>query len=282
MAMDKVHAVMGSLCSELEARLPGMVEAVYLYGSAALGAYIEGSSDIDFIAVVNRPPSAGDIAEIGKAHEALEHTAPGVDIMGTYMRRVQLGQPFDPASPCPTYFNKQLHTDGTGADVNPVTWFILKHHGIQVYGQPHPLALDVPADALAAYVIANMNDYWAGWIDRLSEQSRRFEAESSGLPVPETLREQLDKAVEWSVLGMLRQWFTIRENGVTSKVGAGLYGLERLPEFWHPLIREAIAVKGLLPERHYESQPERLRDLVQLLEWIRSDSNRLYGESQSI
>jgi len=281
MVMDKVHAIMSSLCSELEARLPGMVEAVYLYGSTALGAYIEGSSDIDFIAVVNRPPSADDIAEIGRVHEAVESADPGVDIMGAYMVRGQLGQPFDPASPYPTYFNKRLHTDGTGADVNPVTWFILKHNGIRVYGQPVPLAFDVPDDELAAYVIANMNSYWAGWIDRLSEQSLRFGAETSGQPVPQATREQLDWAVEWNVLGMLRQWFTIRERGVTSKTGAGAYGLDRLPECFHPLIREAIAIKRLLPERHYESQPERLRDLVQLLEWIRSDSNRLYGESQS-
>jgi hypothetical protein len=68
--------------------------------------------------------------------------------------------------------------------------------------------------------------------------------------------------------------YTIRERDVTSKLGAGEFGLRVMPEHWHPLIREAMAVKRGEPERHYASQRDRLRELVELLRHIHAECNR--------
>ncbi|KIL42194.1 hypothetical protein SD70_03005 [Gordoniibacillus kamchatkensis] len=261
---------MNRLAESLAARLPGALEAIYLYGSTALGAYVEGSSDIDFIAVVRRAPARSDMQAIAEAHGEIERELAGTDLMGAYITRNDLGKQPPELSGFLTYFNKQLHDDGTGADLNPVTWWVLQKHGIRVYGDDVPFAYEVPEDKLADYVIDNMNTYWAGWIDRLAQHESKQPAEL------DTQAQRLDQAVEWCVLGMLRQLYTVSECGVTGKIGAGTYGLTVLPERWHPLIREAMAIKRRRAEREYGSQQARLRDLVELLRAIRTEGNRIY------
>jgi predicted nucleotidyltransferase len=264
-----VEKTMGLLCNALEARMPGWIESVYVYGSVALGAYVEHSSDIDFIAIVRGRPDSGHIRMMEEAHEELERAMPGSDIMGAYLTREQLGKPAAEIGAVPAYFEKKLHNDGKGTDLNPVTWWILKRNGIRVYGREIPFAYETPAESLIDYVIRNMNSYWLGWVNRLAAR-----LDATDLSERDISAGMIDKAVEWCSLGMLRQLYTIRERDVTSKLGAGEFGLRVMPEHWHPLIREAMAVKRGEPERHYASQRDRLRELVELLRHIHAECNR--------
>jgi hypothetical protein len=90
--------------------------------------------------------------------------------------------------------------------------------------------------------------------------------------------KQLDFAVEWCTLGMLRQYYSIKEYDVISKVAAGEYGLKLLPDRWHGLIREAIAIKRLERTREYSSYLKRLCDLVELLRLIHTESTAFYNK----
>lgn len=55
------------------------------------GAYIEGSSDIDFIAILRRRPAPPDIQAIAEAHAEVEKQLPAADLMGAYLLRADLG-----------------------------------------------------------------------------------------------------------------------------------------------------------------------------------------------
>ncbi|QAY68001.1 nucleotidyltransferase domain-containing protein [Paenibacillus protaetiae] len=57
------------------------LDSVYVYGSVALGGFIEGTSDIDFIAIFSRPPAKSDIPPILAAHKEVENEFPHTDIM---------------------------------------------------------------------------------------------------------------------------------------------------------------------------------------------------------
>jgi predicted nucleotidyltransferase len=266
-----VNTTMSKLCESLENRLTETVESVYVYGSTALNAYIEGSSDIDFIALVNRTLTESDIRMITEAHEEIEKEIPGLDIMGAYIKREDLGKSVGEIAPFPTYIDKKIHTNGFGSDLNPVAWWVLRKHGICVYGQDLPFNYEISVDELIQYVIKNMNTYWVGWIDRLEHKLT-----STGLSEETVQLEELDFAIEWCVLGMLRQYYSIREQDVTSKIGAGEYGLTHLPKRWHGLIRESIVIKRREHAREYDSKLRRLHDLVELLRFIHTESNRLY------
>ncbi|MFC0396305.1 nucleotidyltransferase domain-containing protein [Paenibacillus mendelii] len=264
---EVVDKSMRKLCESLQFRIPNTVVSVYVYGSTALNAFIEGSSDIDFLVFVNRTLTPSDIRLISEAHKDVEQTLSGLDIMGAYIRQENVGKTVGEIPPVPTYFDKKMQSDGNG-DLNPVTWWILKRHGICVYGQQLSFNYEISSNELIKYVINNMNSYWIGWIDRLEKNLN-----STGMTEHSVPLEQLDFAVEWCTLGMLRQFYTIREHEVTSKIGAGVYGLTQLPERWHGLIREAIAIKRREKSREYASQLKRLNDLVELLRLIHTESN---------
>jgi aminoglycoside adenylyltransferase-like protein len=52
-----------------------------------------------------------------------------------------------------------------------------------------------------------------------------------------------DYGIQWTVLGVLRQFYTFRERAIVSKMAAGEYALAHIPEQWHPLIQEAINIR---------------------------------------
>ncbi|MCS7462722.1 DUF4111 domain-containing protein [Paenibacillus doosanensis] len=267
-----VEKAMSMLCNYLDIKHSN-IDSMYLYGSVALGDYIEGSSDIDFIATLRNPPAMSDIETISAAHKKLEDEFPQIDIMGAYLLASDIGKPQDEISSLITYYNKQVHTDGFGSDINPITWWILKNHGIKVYGSTQSLHYETGIKPLAKYVIENLNTYWVSWINRLDKHLT-----VNNLSDQEVTR-QSDEAVEWCALGMLRQLYTLKEHDIKSKVEAGYYGITIIPQQWHELIYEAINIKRRLPERYYLSNEKRLTDLVALLRYIHLEANRAFDES---
>lgn len=264
-----VEMTMNSLCRSLNQKT-SIIESVYIYGSTALGDYIEGSSDIDFIAVLREQAGAADIQAISAAHDEVEKGIPNTDIMGAYLLIHDLGKPETEISSLLTYYDNQLHVDGKGGDINPITWWILKKHGIRISGSHLSFDYDLDVKSLLRYVIGNLNTYWVTWIDRLEEQLSLL-----NLSDEESMTKQLDQAVEWCTLGMLRQLYTLKEHDITSKTEAGLYGIATLPQKWHGLIHEAIHIKRRRPDRCYTSNVQRLTDLLALLRYIHLEANRV-------
>lgn len=121
-----VDKIMKQLSGSVDTRTSN-IESIYLYGSVALEDYIEGSSDIDFIAFVREPLSQPDIQAIAEAHEEVEAQIPKADLMGTYLLLDDITNNHHEISPQLTYFDKQTNLSGRGADLNPITWWILKN-----------------------------------------------------------------------------------------------------------------------------------------------------------
>lgn len=268
-----VERIMRTLCDALSMNNSN-IESVYIYGSIALGDFIEGSSDIDFITILREPPNMSEIQNISAAHKAVENEFPYTDIMGAYLLEKDMGKPHSEIGSIVTYYNKQLHSDGYGADINPITWWILKNNGIKVYGSEQSLNYEVAIKNLTKFVIENLNTYWVSWIDKLEQQLTVISSSDQ-----ESITTQIDEAVEWCTLGMLRQLYTLKEHDIKSKIQAGYYGITTIPEQWHELIYEAISIKLLRPDRYYNSNQVRLTDLVALLRYIHLEANRIYDES---
>jgi hypothetical protein len=119
--------------------------------------------------------------------------------------------------------------------------------------------------------VGNQNTYWVGWIVRLTLNNDSNH---------ESVTKQLDEAVEWCALGMLRQLYTVKEHDIKSKIEAGFYGIQIIPQQWHRLVQEAINIKQLRPGRFYSNNVERLTDLVALLRYIHFEANRLFDSQR--
>ena len=137
--------------------------------------------------------------------------------------------------------------------LNSVTWWELKNHGIPIVGpEPRNLAFTVDWDALIAEMMANLNSYWRSW----TRHPRRIVILYS------------DWGVQWAVLGVLRQFYTFRENSITTKIRAGQYARGCLPQQWHPLIQEAIHIRQGKTDSFYRFRFGRMIQTIRFLDYI--------------
>ncbi|MFI6331356.1 nucleotidyltransferase domain-containing protein [Micromonospora chersina] len=56
---------------EVDRALPGYVRALYVVGSAALGAWQPGASDVDTVILTSRPPTRDDLAQLARTHAGM-------------------------------------------------------------------------------------------------------------------------------------------------------------------------------------------------------------------
>lgn len=236
----------------LEQELAGCIEAVYLVGSIALGAFDVRFSDIDFIAVMSRPARQDEIRRLRSVHQTIRTKYPRWGMEGSYFQWADLGRPKDQVAPYPCYHDNRFHPHAYH-DLNLVAWWMLKNRGIAVRGPAtETLAFTVDWDQLIAEMRVNLNTYWRSWTRR---------------PVRLALLLS-DWGIQWTVLGVLRQFYTFRENAIISKVEAGQYALSCLPERWHPLVREAINIREAKADSYRRSRTARAMVAVRFLRYI--------------
>ncbi len=104
-----------------------------------------------------------------------------------------------------------------------------------------------------------MNSYWVQRVQRLDNSS----VELSNFPT-----KDIETEIEWSVLGLLRQFYTLKEHDIISKLGAGEYALLHLPIEWHPIIKEAINIRKGNKEKIFTSDKERIEMTIRFSQYI--------------
>ncbi|CAG9621246.1 aminoglycoside adenylyltransferase domain-containing protein [Sutcliffiella rhizosphaerae] len=216
-----------------------VITGLYLHGSIALHAYEEGKSDIDFVATTSRALTEQDAYKLLEIHEKLALACNKPLLDGIYI----LADNYD--DEC-YYYNEGRFTK-TPHHVS-ITWWLLKNKGITIFGPP--LKITVQTDDLLVYVKRNMNEYWG---ERTNELEERYKGAPTHL---------VEEEVEWTVLGMLRQYYTLQEHDIISKLGAGEYGLSTLDTQWHPLIQEAINIRKGNPKRYFATNEERMKKTI--------------------
>lgn len=217
-----------------------MLVGLYVHGSLALGAFQHGLSDIDFITITSRRCTASDLASLRIIHQTLTNHYPTLPMEGSYLQWDEVGQFEDTIGTHPYIHDGILHAKGYH-DINAVTWWILQNHGITVSG-PTADRFNIQVDwaELAGNMHHNLNSYWASFTSHPVRMGRLL----------------ADDGIQWAVLGILRQFYSFREGSITSKIGAGIYGLEHLPP-WRQLIQEAINIRERRGPSLYRSRVTR-------------------------
>jgi hypothetical protein len=247
-----VQQVLDEYIALVHEALPDLLVGLYLHGSLALGAFDPRLSDIDFISITSRHCSAADIDSLRAIHDTLRRRYPQMLLEGSYLQWNDLGCFDDTIPPRPYIHDGTMQASGH-FDINAVTWWVLKYRGIAVVGPPaDQLDYDVDWDDLIAKMHHNMKTYWAGF----TRNPRRMAWLLA------------DDGIQWVVLGVLRQFYTFRERSITSKTGAGLYGLQHTPQRWHRLIKEALDIRAGATGSSYRSRLVRARDAYRFLQTI--------------
>jgi Domain of unknown function (DUF4111) len=140
----------------------------------------------------------------------------------------------------------------------------LKMYGIVIKGLPIE-TYNIPTDwnQLKINLVGNINSYWRNCIKRCE---RVTSLQFPGLFVSGSM-------IEWGVLGVTRLFFSIIEEDIISKVGAGEYALQFVPEKYHPILQEAIRIRKGSKESVYRSIFKRRRDALDYMKYMMDECN---------
>lgn len=259
----EVNEILNDYVALINEQLPNILEGVYIQGSIALNAYVHGSSDIDFITVTNRRLLDAEAKILTEIHNTLAEKYKNIEMDGVYIVWDDIGKVTSEEPIFPVYNGGELNLE---AYISPITWWIVKKNGINIIGPDRTsLAIDIQISDLTTYVIENMNSYW---MNRIRGMENSIE-EVQKLPSAD-----INEGIEWTVLGLLRQYFTLKEHDIISKLGAGEYALQNVPAEWHRIIKEAINIRNGVKENLFTSNQERIIETLSFSRYIIDHCNR--------
>jgi hypothetical protein len=206
----------------------GLVTGLYLRGGVGFGEWVPGRSDVDFVATLSGRPGAGDLVGLRAAHASVATAHPDVPFDGMHVLAEDLAADPRTLPGVPCILHGHWEPEGT---LDPeVTWHELAWHGVTVTG-PSLASLDVWTDRrfLASFTRDNLDTYWRG------------HSEGLALRPPEGRSEW---ACEWCVLGVARLHHLLLTGEMTTKNGAGRWGLDHYPERFHRVLREALRIRN--------------------------------------
>lgn len=203
----------------LHQMFPERIYALSLYGSLALGGFVERTSDIDFLTVMVGQISEDDQAAIRTLHQKLcrvDRRAHRLDGEYTELEQIETGER---DTPCLFVAHGIL----TGRrEVSKAGWMTLLQCGVSVIGpEPATFIPDVPWEDLEQEMWKNLHAYWS------PKAASRWLFLSSAW-------------VAFAVLTLCRILYTMDRHTVISKPAAAEYALGVLPVEWHRLIHEAL------------------------------------------
>ncbi|MCP8967637.1 aminoglycoside adenylyltransferase domain-containing protein [Ectobacillus ponti] len=251
---ERVAEVLEEYIRQVDQALPDRLIGLYLYGSVTLGAFQDGKSDIDCIAVMEQAPGEAVLEKLKGVHSRLKQQFPKTDVMGLYMTAEELMAGGDA---CVSFI------DGVFQGYQPferhsIDAYQLKQYGITVRGRSiAEYDYTIDWEVLLRGMRDNLHTYWAGWRD-----DGKVPSSERGIQL------LLEEAVEWCVLGVSRQYYTFRERDIASKLEAGAYALQHVPERWHPIIREALRIRSGQGQPQYRSASARRRDAVDYMDFL--------------
>lgn len=249
---EPIRPTLQAYISLVNQQLPGLMKAFYVEGSIALGGFNERLSDIDFVAILNRRATPTEIECLRGIHKIIEKSYPRWKMSGSYLQSDDLGRFDNEVEPNLSYHDGVLRLQGH-FELNSAEGWILKNHGIALVGpEPQDLPFTVDWDLLVKKMRENLNSYWASWTRRPNHIIVMF----------------FDWGIQWTVLGVLRQFYSFQENRITTKAKAGEYALTCVPTRWHRLIREAINIREGQKRSAYQFRMVRTIEAVRFLKFI--------------
>jgi Domain of unknown function (DUF4111) len=265
------------LLARLDRVVPGRIEGFYVVGSASMGAFRPGRSDVDFVAIVDGDFRATELLKLRALHIGRWLAAVTRDTVlqrrwplvcnGIYLKAGDLSRSPLEVTPLAGHVTGRFRAASReGFDVNPVTWYVLAHHGITLRG-PDRDHLQVHANQaeLRAWVLDNLNSYWRRWAAR---------AHPLGLSIRDVPPRRLAAS---GVLGAPRLHYTIATGEIATKETAARYAIEMFASRWHGLIEDAMAYwRSEPPPPAYRKHPHRrYRDAVDFVTCVIDAANRL-------
>jgi hypothetical protein len=221
----EARAALDDYLTALDAALPGIACGIYVTGSAVLGGWRPGRSDLDILTVTERGLDDAGLTALEVLHAGI----PGRPYRDAiYIPAGAIGAPpvpaagdgadSDPAGRYPSAVDGVFQRARYRPD--PVLWATLDKHGLTVRG-PEARSLGAgPGEAwLRDWNRGNLEFYWRPWAVNARAALARHDL---GKVLP-------DGVVPWAALGPGRLHATITTGEIISKTASADYTAKLLP-----------------------------------------------------
>ena len=248
---DSVRRDVSDICGPLLKGIQGILGAelvgLYLEGSLALGD-LDEASDLDFVAVVERPIDEAAFAALQRLHDELHHLPVrfAMDLEGTYADR-EVVRRFRPTSARVPNLERGR---GERLKWSPVwaSWIvhlsILREQGIALYGPPPAELVDpISVDELRQTVAPILLEWGGAFLAKPD-----LAAQPGYQP--------------YAVLSICRMLYTLHHGAVTSKRKAAHWASAALGVTWRSLIEAAWAERRRDP---LPVAPERVEPTIEFV-----------------
>ncbi|TFD09380.1 DUF4111 domain-containing protein [Cryobacterium sp. TMT1-66-1] len=218
---------------------PGLLDRVIVIGSAVVGDWWEGISDIDLVLVTRRSLRHDELVVLGDLHRSTISEGP---IDGVHLTEQQLDAGPERIGVAPQVIDGELDEQAPGARLSWVTWREVES-GIEgfvgtagaIAWSPSTRRFPRVEEGVRAFSRQNLRDYWrplgAGARAQLSPRP-------DGDPVDAvTLR--------WIALGPARLVATLETGNIISKSASGTFAAQRWPEYVELLSRAVASRTGI-------------------------------------
>ena len=219
----EARAALDEYLAALDAALPGIARAIYVTGSAALGDWRPGRSDLDILTVTEHGLDDSELRALERLHAAIPWR-PYRDAIYIPAEAIGADPPAGRRYPSAVdgVFQRALYRP------DPVLWATLHRHALTVRGpEAHTLGADPGEGWLRDWNHGNLQSYWRPWAANGRAIMARL-GQDDALP---------DGAVPWAALGPGRLHATITTGEIISKTAAADYTAELLPQHGELLAR---------------------------------------------
>lgn len=223
-------AQVAEVCDTFLAAVPaGLVTGLYLRGGVGFGEWVPGRSDVDFVATLAHRPGAPEVEALRRAHALVRDAHPGVPFDGPHVLVEDLRADPTRCPDVPCVLHHLFEEEQTVHD-GVVCWHELARHGVTVTGVPHDeLGIWTSQQVLVDFTRRNLDTYWRRNAEALTAMPQEGATED---------------ACEWCVLGVARLHHLLVTGEMTTKTGAGRWGLVHYPERFHRVLREALRIRS--------------------------------------
>jgi hypothetical protein len=212
----EAEAPLEEYLTALDGALADRVTGVYLTGSAALGDWRPGRSNLDIVVVTGEVLGESGIAALEELHAMVggrpyrDAIYVPADAVGTRQGDIVFPATVD------GFFHREGHRP------EPVLWATLHRHGLTLRGpEASGLVADPDSGWLRDFSRNNLESYWRPW----AANGRR------GLTSQNPSRPLDASRVVWAALGPGRLHATIATGKIISKTAAAAYTAKLLPQF---------------------------------------------------
>lgn len=240
----------------LQRHVPGLVSGLHMVGSAVLGDFRPGRSDLDFVASLSRPASDADVEALVIVHRLYASDPTLAPLDGIWVTEADLTAGPDATPDGLTTRGNEVLAVARG-NRNPVTWLMLSDHSLSVLGALDRSRIWHDPARLASWTRENAETYWARWLARSSSLLSRRGLALLG-----------DAAIESGVLGVSRLHRTLAKGGIVSKLAAGEHALGAFGPRWHRIVKEALRIRRRERGRLFRNPFLRRREALAFIETV--------------